>query len=129
MEKDDLNMHVFQNRNWGPFHRRDFKRKKYGGKGLVSQKREALLAELMEAATISYSATGKFWQYIYCMLVTKNHRKIRSRCLVHEFSFTDIFNNINHGHQAALLKKNSLWLFSFYMDVASYCYYKRCAER
>ena len=89
----------------------------------------AKLNERAEAATGSYSVTGYSLQYIYSVPVTKNHRKIRSRCLVHEFSFTDIFNNINHGHQAALLKKNSLWLFSFYMDVASYCYYKRCAER
>ena len=129
MRKHDINGHVFLNRSWGPFHRSDFKRDKYGGTGLVSHKTEALLAELMEAATNSYSATGKFWEYIYSMLVTKNHRKIQSTCLVHEFFFTDIFNDINYGHKAALLKKNSLWLFSFYMDAASYCYYERCAER
>ena len=35
------------------------------------------------------------------------------------------FNNINHGYKAALLKKNSLWLLSFYMDVVSYCFYKK----
>ena len=35
------------------------------------------------------------------------------------------FNNINHGYKAALLKKNSLWLLSFYMDVASHCYYEK----
>ena len=35
------------------------------------------------------------------------------------------FNNINHGYKAALLKKNSLWLLSFYMDVVSYCYYEK----
>ena len=33
------------------------------------------------------------------------------------------FNNI--GYKAALLKKNSLWLLSIYMDVASYCYYEK----
>ena len=57
----------------------------------------------MEAATSSYSATGEFLQYIYSMLVDKNHQTIRSRCLAHEFSFTDIFNNI--GYKAALLRK------------------------
>ena len=35
------------------------------------------------------------------------------------------FNDINHGYKAALLKKNSLWLLSFYMDVASHCYYEK----
>ena len=71
-------------------------RKKYWGTGLVSGKMEALYAELnetVEAATSSYSATGEFLRYIYSGLVANNHRKIRSRCLVHEFSFTDIFLN------------------------------------
>ena len=62
-------MHVFQNRNWGPFHRKEFKwRKVYGGTGLVSKKTKALYAESnerVEAAASSYSATGKFLQYIY----------------------------------------------------------------
>ena len=54
--------------------------------------------------------------------MTKNHQKIRSRCLVHEFSFTDIFNDSNHGYRAAILKKNSclrfiwLWLLFFYYE-------------
>ena len=67
---------------------------KNGGTGLVSEKTEALYAELnerVEAATSSYSATGEFLQYNYSVLVAKNHQKIRSRCFVHEFSFTDIF--------------------------------------
>ena len=68
-------------------------KKKYGGTELVSEKTEALFAELnerVEAATSTYSATGEFLQYIYSMLVDKNHQTIRSRCLAHEFSFTDI---------------------------------------
>ena len=60
----------------GPFHRKDFKWKKYGGTGLISEKTEAMYAELNESAeavTSSYSATGDFLQYIYSVLVTKNH--------------------------------------------------------
>ena len=60
----------------------------------VRGKRETLYAELnekAEAATSSYSATGHFLQYIYSVFVTKNNLKIRSRCLVHQFSFIDIF--------------------------------------
>ena len=34
-----------------------------------------------------------------------------------------LFNDI--GYKAALLKKNSQWLLSIYMDVASYCYYEK----
>ena len=70
--------------------------KKIWDTGLVSQKAESLYAELNErvkAATNSYSATGKFLQYIYSAPVAKNHQKIQSTCLVHEVSFTDIFFN------------------------------------
>ena len=52
---------------------------------------DAELNERAEAATSSYSAADDFLQCIYSLLVAKNHQKIRSRCLVHEFSFTDIF--------------------------------------
>ena len=65
-----------------------------GGTGLISEETEALCAELNErpeAATSSYSATGDFLQYIYSVLVAKNHQEIRFRCLVHEFFFTDVF--------------------------------------
>ena len=68
--------------------------KKIGGMGLISEKTEALYAELnerAEAATSSYSATSDFLQYIYFVLVAKNHHKIQSGCLVNEFSFADIF--------------------------------------
>ena len=40
------------------------------------------------------------------------------------FSSQTFSNNINHGYKAALLKKSSLWLLSFYVDVSSYCYYE-----
>ena len=57
--------------------------KKKWGFGLVPEGTEALYAELnerVEAATCSYSATGEFLQYIYSVLVAKNHQKIRSQC-------------------------------------------------
>ena len=75
---------------------RSLNKKKYGGTGFVSEKTERLYAELnerVEATTSRYSATSKFLQYIYSVLVAKNHQKIRSRCLVHEFPFPDIFFN------------------------------------
>ena len=34
------------------------------------------------------------------------------------------FNDINHGYRLAILKKNPLWLLSFYMAVTS-CYYEK----
>ena len=45
----------------GPFHRKDFKWKKYGSAGLIFEKTAVLYAELnerAEAATSSYSVTG-----------------------------------------------------------------------
>ena len=60
-----------------------------GVQGQFLKKTEPLYAELnerKEAATSNYSATGKFLQYIYSVLAAKNHQKIQSRCLVHEFS-------------------------------------------
>ena len=68
--------------------------KKYGGTGLIFEKTEVLYAELnerAEAATGTYSVTGNSLPYIHPVPVSKNHRNIRSRCLVHELSFTDIF--------------------------------------
>ena len=78
----------------GPFHRKYFQRKKYGGTWLISGKTEALYPELNErakAATSSYSVTGDFLQYIFSVPVTKNPQNIRSRCLANEFLLTDIF--------------------------------------
>ena len=111
MRKDDLNEHVFQYKNWCRpksdqliFFQlwlsedlsigRILSEKKYEGKGLISEKTKVLYTELnkrAEAATGSYSGTGDSLQYIHPVPVSKNHRNIRSRWLVHEFSFTDIF--------------------------------------
>ena len=56
-----------------------------GGTVLISEKKVlyAELKERAEATTGSYSVTGDSLQYIYSESVTKNHRNIRSRCLVH----------------------------------------------
>ena len=55
--------------------------KKDVGTGLISEKTEALCAELNkrgEAVISNYSATGDFLQYIYSVLVAKNYQKLRS---------------------------------------------------
>ena len=36
-----------------------------------------------------------------------------------------LFNDINHGYRAAILKKSSLWLLPTYMALATYCYYEK----
>ena len=35
------------------------------------------------------------------------------------------FNNINHGYTAAILKKNSLFLFPFFLAADAYCDYQK----
>ena len=65
-----------------------------GGAGLISEKTKVLCAVLnktAEAAIGSYSVAGDSLQYIYSVSVTNNHRNMRSRSLVHEFSFTVSF--------------------------------------
>ena len=65
-------------------------KKKFGGSGLISEKTDVFyLNEGAEAATGSFSITGDSLQYIYSVPVSNNHRNIRSRCLVYEFSFTE----------------------------------------
>ena len=67
--------------------------------GLISEKTEVLYAELnerAEAATSSYSVTGEFLQYIFSVPVTKNHRNIRSKCLLHEFFFSILIMNFRY---------------------------------
>ena len=51
----------------------------------------AELNKRAEAAVSSYSATGDFLQYIYSVLVAKNHQEVQFRYLVHEFFFGDLF--------------------------------------
>ena len=90
MQKDPLNVHAFQNRAWGPF----AEEKNMGVLGYLLKKRKLFICrtyERVEAATSSYSVTGEFLRYTHSVLVAKNHQKIRSKCLVDEFSFTDIF--------------------------------------
>ena len=68
--------------------------KRGGGTGLLSEKKEVLYAEFnerAEAATSSYSATSNILQYIYSVFLAKSGQKNQSKCLVHKFSFTDIF--------------------------------------
>ena len=67
--------------------------------GLISEKKKKkkkkkkkiTFACRVKTATSCYSATDDLLQYIYPVLVAKNHDKIQSRFLVHKFSFTYIF--------------------------------------
>ena len=100
--------------------------------GLVSEKTEALYAELnkgVKAANSSSSATSEFLQYICSVLVAKNQQNIQLRCFVHEFCFTDIFNGINHGYRASLLKKVLCGCVRFIWLWLLIAIMKRCSKR
>ena len=106
--------------------------KKCGCTGLVSEKTEALYADLnkrVKAANSSCSATSEFLQYICSVLVAKNQQNIRLRCFVHEFCFTDIFNDINHGYRVALLKKILFGCVRFIWLWLLIAIMKRCSKR
>lgn len=93
--------------------------------GLISEKTDVLCTELnkrAEAATRDCSTAFHFLPYIYFMLVTKNHQKFQSKCLVHEFSLTYFLTANNHGYRAAILNKNYLWLLPFFKAVTTYCH-------
>ena len=45
------------------------------------------------------------------------------------FSSEVLFNDINHGFRATILKKRSLWLLPFFMAVANIAIMKKCAEQ
>ena len=65
-----------------------------GVQGQFLKKINALYAELKERAKAdisSYYVRSDFSQDIYSVSVTKNHQNTLSRCLVHEFTFKDIF--------------------------------------
>ena len=111
MRKDDLNVHVFQNKNWGPFHRKAFQWKKYG-----------------DTATSSYSATDDFFLFILC-LWQRIIRRSNQGVYFMNYSSQIFFNDINHGYREVSLKKNSLWLLPFYAVVASYCYYEKVRRK
>ena len=120
MQKDDLNVHVFQNRKWcssksdGWFFLnfwlskdlsmgRIFRRKNMAVRGWLLRKRELCMYNLTKERKQPPVVTLQ-QAIFYSVLVAKKYQKIRSRCLVHEFSFTDIFNDINHDYRAAILK-------------------------
>ena len=128
MRKDHLNVHVFQDRNWC-----STKSDRWlffltlAVRGYFRKGRKLYMQNLTKARkqppVVILQKLNYYNIFIRCFWL----RIIRSPIkvyLVYEFTFTDVFNDINHGYRAAILKKSSLWLLPFYMAVAIYCYYK-----
>ena len=129
MQKDDLNVHLWLSKNF--YIGRIISEKRYRGKRLISEKMEALYSEFnqkMEAATNSYSPTGNFLQYVYSVLVTKNHQKIWSSCLGHEFSFTFFLMTLIMATEQLYWRKilrGSSYFICLWLPISIV---KRCAE-
>ena len=129
MQKDDLNVHLWLSKNF--YIGRIISEKRYRGKRLISEKMEALYSEFnqkMEAATNSYSPTGNFLQYVYSVLVTKNHQKIWSSCLGHEFSFTFFLMTLIMATEQLYWRKILRGSFCFICLWLPISIMKRCAE-
>ena len=112
----------------GPIHAKNFKWKIIWGYRVNFWKTASFVCRLnerVEAATSNYSATRDFLQHSYSVLVGKNDRKIRSGCLFMSFPSQILFNDINHGSRATILKKKYLWPLPCYIAVVTYCYYEK----
>ena len=84
--------------------------------------------KIAEAATSSYFATGDFLQYVYSVYVTKNHQKIWSRCLVHDFSL-QISLRIIMVTEQLYWRKITCGCFHFIWLWLLIAIVKRCIER
>ena len=60
-----------------------------------------------------------FILYLQIRIIRRSDQGVQFMNFPSQIFFNDI------GYKAALLKKNSQWLLSIYMDVASYCYYEK----
>ena len=100
------------------------------GVRLISEKTETLytgLNERAEAAASSYSVTGIFRNIFILCLWLRIIRTSDQGVSFMNFPSQIFFNDINHGYKTVIMEKNSLWLFLFYMAVATFM--KSFAER
>ena len=114
----------------GTSHRKDFKWKKYGGTGLISEKTEALYVELNEraaAAISSYSAPDDFSQHTYSVFWLRIKRKSKvfsSWIFLHKYFLTILIMVNEQLYWRKIICgcfRICLWLLISIM--------KRCAER
>ena len=85
--------------------------KKNEGMGLLSEKTKALHAELDERAEAAISSYSVEVDFAYNICIRCLWLRIIRRSM--NFPSQILFNDINHGYRAAILKKSSLWLLLF----------------
>ena len=110
---------------------------------LLREKNMRILGQFLKKRKICLQNLTKEWKqpsvvilqqtnfcniFILCLQIRIIRRSDQGVQLMN-FPSQIFFNDINHGYKAVLSKKNSLWLFSIYMDVAVIVIMKRGAER
>ena len=125
MRNDDLNGHVFRNRNWckpksdrwfsycnfdchRPFHRKGFKWKKGGERGYFLKRRkfcmQSLTKERKQPPVVILQQAIFYNIFILCFWL-KVVRRTNQRVWFINFPSQIFFYDVNHGHRAAILKK------------------------
>ena len=120
MREDDLNVHARISKQ----KLRTIKNMRVRGQSL--EKRKLCLQNLTKEwkqPPVVIVQQAKFCNIFILCLQIRIIRQSDQGVQLMNFSSQIFFNDI--GYKAALLKKNSQWLLSIYMDVASYCYYEK----
>ena len=129
MRKDDLNVRLFENKL------RTISQERFQVKKKISRYRvsfwkkrkpymQHLIKEWRQPSVVILQQANFGNIFILCLwlrICTRSDQGVQFMI----FSSQMFFNDINHGYKAALLKKDSLWLLSFYMSAATYCYYEK----
>ena len=131
MRKDDLNVHVFQNRNWGPFHKKDCKWKKiwvYGISFTVKFCMQNLTKEWKQSPVVILHQANFYSIFILCFWLRIIRRSDQSVWFMN-FSSQIFYNDINHAYRATMFKKKFcgcfrlIWLWLLIVII------KKCTER
>ena len=136
MWKGDLNLHVFQNRNWcspkifltlnvrGPFHRKDFKWKKWDVRGYILKKRNLWIQNIekeLKQPPVVILQQSIFTIHLFGTCGSESLEdpiKVFSSWIFLERDFLS-------WYRTAISKKSSLWLLPYYVAVATYCCYEK----
>ena len=97
-----------------------------GAPSLFIEKTKVLLTELherAEPAISSYYVASHFLQYILCLWIRIIRSTYQGVKFMNFSSEIYISKDFNDGYRTVVLKKNSLWLPLFFMNVATsgYC--------
>ena len=113
----------------GPFHRKDFKSTKYGGTGLISEKKRKFFTENLTkerkqppVVILEQAILYRIFILYLCLRIIGTSSQDAQFM---NFPSQIFFNDINHGYRAAILNKNSLWLLPFYMLMVTCFYYEK----